>query len=385
MLDAPPVPPPPPISVPAPPQSVPAIITWQAGVVRCALRTVKPVRLEAPLAVPAVLYGNADVLRSRTIALSFRIDGRGRALGIRREAGDNDPLGYMLGDTSDLEPSLTAAQFSADAPAEDCRVTFAPHIVTVAEASDEQIARVLAGPHARTISSYVRKRMTAGDNNCLSQPPQPLTLSYPNLAKREAVAGAFDQVAYRYDIDATGKPVNVVPIIPVDPRAADIDVEVRRALMASRFGPEARKGCWFVHGTPSTIPLAAPERPPMASFAIKGAKCPFPATKLLKVASVPFPESFRRRNTEGWVVVRFDLAPWGAVGNAKVLAAEPSDVFGKQALALIGRATMDPSPSGYSGCVAPIRYQITNAKAAGVTGPNNASDDDDASPLDDGE
>ena len=68
-----------------------------------------------------------------------------------------------------------------------------------------------------------------------------------------------------------------------------------------------------------------------------------------------FPEPFRKRSIEGWAIVRYDVAPWGAVGNVKVLESQPSEDFGKQATIMLQNAALPPS-RGMTGCVDRVRY-----------------------------
>jgi len=39
---------------------------------------------------------------------------------------------------------------------------------------------------------------------------------------------------------------------------------------------------------------------------------------------MPFPSRFRRRAIEGWSEIGFDVAPWRATGNVRVLASTPA-------------------------------------------------------------
>ena len=88
-----------------------------------------------------------------------------------------------------------------------------------------------------------------------------------------------------------------------------------------------------------------------------------------------FPEPFRRRPFEGWAVVRYDVAPWGATGNIEVLASEPAAAFGEQAKRVIASATKAPLSSGMAGCVDRVLFRLpegTGTKAdepAPITAP----------------
>ena len=76
-----------------------------------------------------------------------------------------------------------------------------------------------------------------------------------------------------------------------------------------------------------------------------------------------FPDPWRRRAIEGWAIVTFDVAPWGEVGNTRVVASEPAAAFGEQAVRLLRGATKPASATGYSGCFERVRF-VLDAKAA---------------------
>ncbi|PKP91061.1 MAG: hypothetical protein CVT77_13320 [Alphaproteobacteria bacterium HGW-Alphaproteobacteria-16] len=76
-----------------------------------------------------------------------------------------------------------------------------------------------------------------------------------------------------------------------------------------------------------------------------------------------YPAAFRRRAIEGWAIVSFDLAPWGATGNFKVLVSEPADTFGQQAQQNLARAHAYPSSSGAKGCVVKIVFRMPDRDA----------------------
>ena len=66
---------------------------------------------------------------------------------------------------------------------------------------------------------------------------------------------------------------------------------------------------------------------------------------------------------EGWAVVRYDVAPWGALGNISVLKSEPSEDFGKQAVMMLQNAMLAPSTQGMTGCVDRVRYVLDDKPA----------------------
>lgn len=77
-----------------------------------------------------------------------------------------------------------------------------------------------------------------------------------------------------------------------------------------------------------------------------------------------YPPAYRNRAIEGWAVVSFDTAPWGEVGNVKLLEAQPSADFGSQAMAIVRGARVTPSAQGASGCVETVKFMMPADDAA---------------------
>jgi TonB family protein len=73
-----------------------------------------------------------------------------------------------------------------------------------------------------------------------------------------------------------------------------------------------------------------------------------------------FPAGFVQRRIEGWAIIAYDVAPWGEIGNVRVLRAEPADAFGYQARDIVRNARQGSSPTGRSGCVDLVRFVMPN-------------------------
>jgi outer membrane biosynthesis protein TonB len=78
-----------------------------------------------------------------------------------------------------------------------------------------------------------------------------------------------------------------------------------------------------------------------------------------------FPQGFQERSIEGWAIIGYDIAPWGATGNVRVLAAEPTDMFGEEARSIVTGARQAASQAGRSGCVDIVRFVMPNKKHPG--------------------
>ncbi|RKH77604.1 TonB family protein, partial [Corallococcus praedator] len=76
-----------------------------------------------------------------------------------------------------------------------------------------------------------------------------------------------------------------------------------------------------------------------------------------------FPPQFQRRAIEGWAIVQYDIAPWGATGNMKLLLAEPAAAFGDSALSLVRQAKFPASSTGAAACVMRVRFNMPALEA----------------------
>jgi outer membrane biosynthesis protein TonB len=140
----------------------------------------------------------------------------------------------------------------------------------------------------------------------------------------------------------------------------------------SSFEPGARTGCGYSYYRRQPEPLKAPEAPPSASFRPEGSTCPAELGQWAFMPRLEFPPEFLRRGIEGWAAIRYDLAPWGATGNLAVLAAEPAEAFGAQAMRIVSQARRAPS-SGYSGCVTRVRFVLPPRGAPATEGSQTTS------------
>ena len=103
--------------------------------------------------------------------------------------------------------------------------------------------------------------------------------------------------------------------------------------------------------------MAAPEGKELDAYRPEGGNC-LQTVEWTSQPALVSPEVFRRRGIEGWAVIAFDLAPWGAVGNAKVVAAEPAAEFGEAAQRIVFGSATAPSKQGYTNCIVRVRYAM---------------------------
>lgn len=282
-----------------------------------------------------------------TVTLRFDVDPDGRPISITREGG-------QLGPTADLVPALAATRFAAGART-NCAVTFTVQVdsfstAPVADLVAYSLTRMEGG---RLPPSAWARIYAAGD--CATPPrPAPLVRAFPDFDKLPATPGVQDWTLITYDINAGGKPVNVRPTMGTGNRA--LDAAAVKAIRQSRFTAGARKACAYPFWRQAGV-LAAPPMPD--SDALRSDERTCPSGRDWAVApALRFPQAYARRSVEGWAIVRYDVAPWGQIGNASVLAAQPSEDFGKQAVQVIQSARLQSSPTGRSGCVDRIRFAI---------------------------
>jgi TonB family protein len=202
-------------------------------------------------------------------------------------------------------------------------------------------------------------RVRAAGSDCIEPAPVPQLLAFPDFERLPEQTGERRWTMVGYDIGAGGKPVHIRTVGgTAGPALAAAGVS---AIGRSRYERKARTGCLYPYWQRSR-PIAAPEPPSQESLRPAGATCPDPLP-YDKQPTLTFPQNYQRRNIEGWATVAFDVAPWGATGNWRVLAAEPAAEFGDWALTVVRGATKRPSITGYVGCVDRVRFRIADKVA----------------------
>lgn len=341
-----------PQDMPPPIQVLPAgpverqVLDWQPGAVTCGDSGDRPANIAAlDLVAP---YPQALVLAvpPAPMIVSFDIAADGRAFNIRPAAGQRSRF-----DTRDIMPALRASRFATGAEQRGCRITYTPQLQPLATADLRTIARLGASPGNR-LDKAGWQQIAPG--NCREQPSAaPLLRAYPDRRKLTPIAGDRVWTYVRYDIDAGGKPVGIATAISSGDAA--LDAEVRTAVSKGRFAGGPRTGCGISWRT-APASVAAPPLPEGSESAGNTA-CEIP-DRWERKPVLTYPEPYRQRAIEGWAVVRYDVAPWGELGEIKVLAAEPSSDFGEAAVNVLRRARFKPPAAGLTGCVDRVRFAI---------------------------
>ena len=175
----------------------------------------------------------------------------------------------------------------------------------------------------------------------------------------------------RYDIDAQGKPTRAATV--AGSGNAALNRAAVDAIARSRFEAGARRGCLAPTGLRAAI-LPAPPAPEEDAMRPAGATCPVKLPNV-RPPTLTMPDAYRKRSIEGWAIVAYDVAPWGATGNARVLAAEPTTEFGDWALGVVRSVTKPASNTGYVGCLDRVRFKMGDEAKLIVGGADVVPDD----------
>jgi TonB family protein len=305
-------------------------------------------RLVAPLPTPAP--DGSPFADSDALPLTFAVDAGGRPIGIRRAQA-----GRLAAPSDAALAALASWRFASDEPATGCKIAFAPHRTPIAQASRASLFEILAFER-RNAPSLVRETVSkAGD--CGTAPRRsPKTIAFPDLRRFDGRDLNPGWAAVTYDVDAGGTPRNVrVETQGGDPALADL---AAAAIAESRFQTgRPVQACYGVFAAaPRETP--APPRPDLAGFKRPDDNCEV-AREALNLPPVKnYPRAYADRKVAGWAYLRFDVAPWGQIGNIQVVASEPSAAFGDAAQSMLWSARPKAPPEGYRGCLVPVIYAI---------------------------
>ncbi|HEX8387474.1 MAG TPA: energy transducer TonB [Sphingomonas sp.] len=322
------------------------LVTWSAGPILCAGEPVSPTLAPSPL--PSVGARFPGQRSDQVVRLSFAIGSDGRPIDIA------EPTGFRTVDTPDLGPALAASRFAAGAPRTGCAIWFTPTRSDFASADPTELMGLTILPTGGRLPPDAWKRVEPASTTCSDPPPDVLVRAFPEFKKIPQAAGTFGWTMVGFDINAAGKPVRARRVAGTG--NAVLDREAAAAVERSRFEAGARQGCLYPYWRRGEN-LVAPEPPTEASLRPAGATCP-EKTEWERPPIYAFPDNFRRRHVEGWAVVGYDVAPWGEIGNPRVLAAQPAAVFGESAIRVLRGAAKKASPQGYTGCVDRVRFVV---------------------------
>lgn len=332
------------------------LIQWEPGEVRCGGMVVTG----QPIRRPWNQMGWIGSQAPRTLTLHFAIDASGRPVSLSHETP-----GYMPF-AEDVAPALAASRFAPGEPRDGCTITFTLRSTPLAQAAVPELVSYTLQPLSGVLPEEGWKRIREAGGTCLQDPqPQPLERHFPDFATIPATPGVRDWSMVRYDLDAAGKPRALAILTGTGNRA--LDAAALKAIRESRFTKGARTGCLYPYWR-GAAKLPAPDMPEaIHATKVEGGTCPDEHGWAVP-PQLRYPHAYRRRSIEGWAVVRYDVAPWGETGNWKVVAAQPSDDFGTQAVAMIRAARLPTNGAGYTGCVDRVRFVMGPERTPGVGG-----------------
>jgi len=314
---------------------------WRAGAATCGAEPVPPMRAPNPL--PSLSWGTAS---EAPLRFAFRIDERGRPLGVRQLER------RYVASAGDVAPALASALFAPGRPREGCTIDFTAERMQLDQVPVGLAMAYTVFPTAGRPPAALWQRIRPADATCYEPTPALLNRAYPDFTAIDGEEGRPLWSMTGYDIDAGGRPVHVRTVD--GSRSALLDAAARRAVEQSRFGKGARHGCLYPYWKIAD-PMAAPEPPSRDSAAAQSEACKA-LGEWVRAPRLSYPDNYRRRGIEGWAIVAYDVAPWGALGNVRVIASEPTSDFGDAATAMFAGLSRKPSEAGASGCVERVRY-----------------------------
>lgn len=321
------------------------MLSWVPGEVRCDGIAVEGGAIQRPL----VMVGTMDPQWVKAPTYRFAIDARGRTQSIVRDNSQSEGL------DPDIGPALAASHFPAGGRRENCRISYAPKFDPLASAPMADLIAYSIHPTGRKLPQDGWDRI-GSVGNCGDKPrPAPLLSGHPDFRKLKATPGVRDWSLVGYDTDADGRPVDVR--IAYGTGNDELDAAAIEAIRVSRFTGGARTGCLYPYWR-SAGKLRAPAPPAEESLRPVDAVCPAKVEWTTR-PTTHYPPAYRRRAIEGWAIVAFDTAPWGEVGNVKVLEAQPSADFGQQAMSIVRSGRVAPSAQGASGCVETVKFMMS--------------------------
>lgn len=322
-------------------------LQWVAEDARCGGEPVSAKRLRTPA---NALVAPHMSMSPQPLVVEFRLDASGRPLSIRRTGSGFSPF------SDDVVPALAASKFEVAGHRSGCSITYRPQRSSYADAPVAALIDYSLTPTAGQLPREAWARIEGEGANCANEPrPSLLRRAYPDFKQIAGSVGSRDWTMVRYDLDKRGRPVDIR--IAHDTGNAALNRASVQAVRDSRFADGARTGCTYPYWRNAEI-LAAPEAPHVASFRRSDATCPIHEPWQNQLSLV-FPPAFRQRAIEGWAVIGFDTAPWGATGNIRVLASEPAAEFGDRAAGIVRGGRKAENRQGYVGCVELVRFKMS--------------------------
>lgn len=332
------------------------LLMWVPGEVRC-------VGEAAPagqaLRRPHNTVVHSSAAAAKPVTLRFAIDTTGRTHSI---AVESSPAAYQW---DEISAALASSRFVPGRAYTACSVTYSNSFAEFDTAPLPELVSYSMNQVSGRLPREAWQRIEAGADCFASPRPQQLLRAYPDFGKILGTPGVRDWSLVRYDTDVSGRPKRPVLVTGTGNRA--LDAASISAVAESRFTAGARSGCLYPYYRNAVVL----EAPTMPDKPVEPAACERRDGWQVKPV-LQYPAAYSRRSIEGWAVIRYDIAPWGAIGNVSVVDAQPSADFGRQAKRMIEMARAKPSETGAQNCVVHVRYEMglgasQNADAAAET------------------
>ena len=360
---------PPAIALPAPaprapdlvmvdaPGPVSAVVTFDGGEVECDGQAVARSGAVIPFATTITRYRAGPEAVADAFRFTFAIDATGRPHLIRRQETPRS-VGYYV-DSGDLAPALAASRFPPGAPRPRCSITYRTTTIPVASAPVAALYELASRPEPGVLPRELFERLTPLGSDCRRGPGPYRQLNQPAFETIAQAAGTWSWTFLAFDVSRTGRPTNVRLLGSAGNQP--LDRAGVRALAANRYAPgPGYRGCtyhFFRVGSPDGYRPELPADTPADNGEV--ARCRIdPGTMRGLLDGTAYPTAFARRRIEGVAAVSFDTAPWGAIGNLKVLASEPDEAFGEAARDGFAGAKVAARDTGHRGCVRHVRFKL---------------------------
>lgn len=299
--------------------------------------------------IPPVGSTSTPALPPPGQSFTFSVNADGAVTDLKRGPG------FTPWPSDDQAAAVASWRFAPGAPATGCKLDLAPTQTVLDDTAPAKLFELLAFER-RNAPPAVREALAkAGDCN---QPPRraPDLIAYPDLRAFKDKSIAPPWAGVRYNIDAKGV-VRDVRVVAQGGAQAFADAAAS-SIAESRFYPgPARTGCYAAFAVNSKA-TPAPARPDIKVFERPGDACDITREAMNVPENKTFPPAYGARGVAGWAIVRFDVAPWGQIGNVEVVASQPSETFGVAARNLVQSARPTAPATGYRGCLVPIAYAI---------------------------
>lgn len=343
------------VAPPARTPAVPHLAKWVPGDISCDNgRT-----LSSDTINPAIPFRLRNAGRpTDPVTYEFTLGSEARALSIRMV---NDQSRRRR--ISDLPPAIAGSQFPAFSQNAQCRVTFEYETTPLGQVSLEDFMRLRAYNRNARIPSEEWARFAPG--NCLDKPSQrPLLVAFPDFREIAKSPGRRDWVFMTYSTDETGRPVDLS--IVGSSGNSELNKAGLAALEKSRWTQPNREGCFRYFYTGNGV-IEAPEKQEIETYGTFPEACDAD-DKWAREPVLRYPSAYQRRAVEGWAVLRYDVAPWGEIGNVEVIDAQPTEEMGRQAITVLTSAQFKPLEAGLTGCIERVIFRLPEEGASNSGG-----------------